>query len=78
MRAIKLAAAAAFVLSGLSAPVQAQSNELVFSSWGSCNSYLNKARREASRGSDSIELARWDAAYCQATAFRQVVLVIPS
>ncbi len=76
MRAIKMAAAA-LVLSGISPPVQAQDSGLVFTSWGSCNSYLNKARRTASRGSDASEVARWDAAYCQAVAFKMVAIVFP-
>jgi hypothetical protein len=74
MRAIKVAAAA-LVLGGLSVPVNAQ--ELMFDSWGSCNSYLNKERRAAARGSDLAAIARWDAAYCQAVAFKQIALIVP-
>ena len=74
MRAIKVAAAA-LVLGGLSVPVNAQ--ELMFDSWGPCNSYLNKERWAAARSSDLSEVARWDAAYCQAVAFKQIALVVP-
>jgi len=73
MRAIKLAAAA-LVLSGVTVPVQAQ-DTLVFDNWGSCNSYLNKMRRASSRSSNLPEAALWESAYCQAVAFKRIIVV---
>ena len=75
MRAIKIAAAA-LVLSGFSVPVQAQDDQ-VFRNWGSCQNYLNKARRAASRESDPTEAARWDAAFCKLIAWNQAVIIFP-
>jgi hypothetical protein len=77
MRAIKVAAAA-LVLSGFSVSVSADAQSgLEFNSLGSCNSYLRHQQRSASRGTDTTEAARWDAAYCQAIAFKRFVIVFP-
>jgi len=76
MRAIKMAAAA-LVLSGLAVPVQAQTGGPVFEAWGACNSYLKRVRKANVRGSSLLESARWEAAYCEAVAYKQFVIVFP-
>lgn len=75
MRAIKLAAAA-FVLGGISVPALAQISP-VFDNRGSCNSYLNQARKAAAQSGDSFEAARWNAAFCKPVAFQRFIIIFP-
>ena len=74
MRAITILAVAT-VLSGISVPVLAQESGPEFNNWGSCNSYLNKMRRASSRSSNLSEAALWESAYCQAVAFKRIIVV---
>jgi len=70
-------AAAALALGGISAPAQARWDDYEYNSWGACSSSLNQGRRLAERSNDPVEIARWDAAYCHAVAFKHIILIFP-
>jgi hypothetical protein len=73
MRAIAILAVAT-VLSGISAPAQAQATGPEFSSWGSCNSHLKRLRGATERGGNLYQIALWEGAYCEQAGNKYVVV----